>query len=323
MGSKVLVRVIIVLLAAILIFRIHQRVEAYRIPRENCREQMYVLARANVQHMLANEGLSAPTIDSLISYAGLSDSVGVCPALRSQGFGDSTYYFDPKLSLGTQFAISCPNHERHGGVTGGLVEKEYPDSLFYEADWMDTFSRISFPAYANIRRTEVSRSLLVRVSEEQASYIYNRYPVTLRPSRMENLGIDTQQAVDPLGGQYVFEILPDTVYTFWERPSATTARARGQSMQVQTWRFVCYTTSNPDTSRVEIFFRHPLRLPSRADGALPGDADMLTIIRYWDRSELGTLRVETREMDLLDLPTWQFITENRVNLEPVPEQQTN
>jgi hypothetical protein len=319
MGSKVLVRVIIVLLAAILIFRIHQRVEAYRVPRENCRQQMYTLARVNIQHMQDNEGLSAPDMDSLLSYAGLPDSAAICPTLWSQGLRDSLYFFDPKLSLGTQFAISCPNHDRHGGVIGGLVEKEYPDSLFCEADWMDTFTRISFPEYAEIRRTEVSRSLLVRVSEEQASYIYNRYPVTLRPTDMANIEMDVSQTVDPLGGEYVFEIVPDTVYTFWERPGAA-GRGRGQSMDVQTWKFVCYTTSNPDTSRVEIFFKRPLRLPSRADGALPSDCDLLTIVRYWDRSELGTLQVETREMDLLDLPTWEFLVQNRATLEAVPEQ---
>ncbi len=314
MGSRVLVRVIIVLLAAILIFRIHQRVEAYRIPRDDCRENMYALARANVNHMLGNEGLSAPTIDSLISYAGLSDSVGVCPTLWNQGYHDSTYFFDPKLSLGAQFAVSCPNHDRHGGVIGGLVEKDYPDSLFFEADWMPTFVRVSYPEYALLRRTEVSRSLLVRVCEEQASYIYNRYPVTLHPSSIENLGIEIGESIDPLGGEYVFEILPDTVYTFWERPNS-----RGQSVNVQTWRFVGYSTSNPDTSRIEIFFKHPLRFPSLADGALPGDRDLLTIVRYWDRSELGTLRVETREMDLLDQPTWVFLMENRASLEAVPE----
>ena len=317
MGSRVLVRVIIVLLAAILIFRIHQRVEAYRIPREGCREQMYELARANVQHMLRHEGISAPTIDSLLSFADLPDSMGVCPTLWRLGFTDSTYHFDPKLSLGTQFAISCPNHDRHGGVIGGLVEKDYPDSLFCEADWMPTFIRVSFPEYATIRRTEVSRSVLVRVGEEQASHIFNRYPVSISPTQVQNLGIDITAESDPLGGEYIFEILPDTVYTFWERPSAT-GRARGQSMNVQTWRFVGYSTSNPDTSRVEIFFKHPLRFPSLAEGALPGDRDMLTIIRYWDRSALGTLRVETREMDLLDQPTWEFLMANRQNLEAVP-----
>ncbi|MFO7627610.1 MAG: hypothetical protein R6V62_10150 [Candidatus Fermentibacteraceae bacterium] len=317
MGSRVLVRVIIVLLAAILIFRIHQRVEAYRIPRENCREQMYGLARANVQHMLEHEGISAPDIDSLLSFAGLPDSTGVCPTLWGQSFTDSTYHFDPKLSLGTQFAISCPNHDRHGGVTGGLVEKDYPDSLFCEADWMPTFIRVSFPEYAHIRRTEVSRSVLVRVGEEQASHIYNRYPVSLRPTQVQNLGIDISAESDPLGGEYVFEILPDTVYTFWERPRAS-GRARGQSINIQTWRFVGYSTSNPDTSRVEIYFKHPLRFPSLAENALPGDRDMLTIIRYWDRSALGTLRVETREMDLLDQPTWEFLMANRENLEAVP-----
>ena len=41
MGSKVLARVLIVLLAALLIFRINQRVEMYRVPRENCQIQMY------------------------------------------------------------------------------------------------------------------------------------------------------------------------------------------------------------------------------------------------------------------------------------------
>jgi len=319
MGSRVLVRVIIVLLAAILIFRIHQRIETYRVPRETCREQMYALAKANVLHMLHNQGMSAPDVDSLLSYSGLPDSLAVCPTLWAQGFTDSMYNFDARLSLGTQFAVSCPNHERHGGVIGGLVEKEFPDSLFYEADWMTTFTRFGFAEYAHLRRTDVSRSTLVRVSEEQASYLYNRYPTALRPSRIENLGIIAHEAVDPLGGEYVFEILPDTVFTFWERPQAT-GRARGQSIDIQTWRFVAYTTSNPDTSRVEVFFHHPLRLPSRTDGALPGDSDQLTIIRYWDRSELGSLRVERREMDLLDMPTWEFLMENRANLEAVPQE---
>lgn len=319
MGSRVLVRVIIVLLAAILIFRIHQRVEAYRVPRETCRENMYALGRAGVMHMYRNQGTPAPTLDSLLSFAGLPDSVAVCPTLWSQGFTDSMYFYDSRLSLGTQFAFSCPNHDRHGGVIGGLIDKEYPDSLFYEADWMATFTRMPFAEYARIRRTEVSRSLLIRVSEEQASYLYSRYPVTLRPSRIENLAVDVEEVIDPLGGQYVFEIQPDTVYTFWERPRAT-GRARGQSIDVQTWRFTAYTTSNPDTSRVEVFYHRPLRFPSRAEGAFPGDVDLLTIIRYWDRTELGSLRIEKREMDLLDIPTWEFLMENRANLEAVPQE---
>ena len=40
MRSKILVRILIVLLAAFLIFRIHQRVETYRIPKEFCLAMM-------------------------------------------------------------------------------------------------------------------------------------------------------------------------------------------------------------------------------------------------------------------------------------------
>ena len=69
MRSKILVRILIVLLAAFLIFRIHQRVEAYRVPREFCRSQISVLAEANIQHMFEQEGMPAPDVDSLLTYA--------------------------------------------------------------------------------------------------------------------------------------------------------------------------------------------------------------------------------------------------------------
>lgn len=243
MGSKVLVRVLIVLLAVLLIFRIHQRVEMYRIPRENCRLQIYTLSKMNIEHMDENDGTPAPTLDSLLAYGAYADTMGVCPSLRAAGFSDSMYHYDAKLALGTQFAISCPNHDRHGGVVGGLIEQDYPDSLFMEADWLETFSRWSFPEYAQNKRVEVSRSALIRVSEEQASYLASRYPAVLRPAEMENLEINVFELSDPLGGEYVFEIQEDSLLTFWENPNAR-GRARGDSINVQTWRFIAYTTSD-------------------------------------------------------------------------------
>jgi len=69
MRSKFLVRILIVLLAAFLIFRIHQRVETYRVPRDLCRAQMNMLADANIEHMYLMEGVPAPDLDSLLSYA--------------------------------------------------------------------------------------------------------------------------------------------------------------------------------------------------------------------------------------------------------------
>ncbi len=306
MNSKFLVRILIVILAALLIFRIHQRVETYRIPRENCRSYMHTLSDANLNYMYQNNGLPAPTLDSLLSYANLPDSLLVCPSLAVQGLTDSLYFYDPKLALGTQFAISCPNHERHGGVIGGLVEKDYPDSLFVEADWEETFFRAPFPEYAHMRRVEVSRSALVRLGEEEAAYLANRYPAVLKPTGVENLNVNIHELVDPLGGEYVFETLVDTVYTFYENPGRR-GRARGDSVSVTTYIFVAYATSNPDTSRIEVFYHHPLILPSRADGAIPESSDKLVIIKYWERSLLGTLRREEREVDLLDVPRWEFL----------------
>jgi hypothetical protein len=306
MMQKVLVRVLIVVLAALLIFRIHQRMESYRIPRENCREHILVLAKANVSFMRQNDGLPAPSLDSLASWAGIPDSVLVCPTLMEKGFVDSVYIYDPKLALGTQFAISCPNHDRHGGAIGGLIEEDFPDTLFYEADWMDTYFRTPFPEYAHRRRVEVSRSALIRVSEEQATYLGNRYPAVLKPKEPDNLDVNVEELVDPLGGEYVFEVQPDTLYTLYENPDAPRWR-RGGSVQVQTYRFIAYTTSNPDSSRVEIYYKHPLNLPSRPDGASAGSNDRLVIIRYWDYSEFGSLRKEEREVDLLDVPRWEFL----------------
>lgn len=308
MGSKVLVRVLIVLLAALLIFRIHQRVEMYRVPRENCRVQMISLAEANIDHMYLYEGAPAPTIDSLLVFAGFPDSAAVCPSIRAAGYTDSIYHYDAKLALGTQFAISCPNIDRHGGVVGGLVDKDYPDSLFREADWMETFQRIPFPEYAQNRRIDVSRSALVRVSEEQASYLANRYPVVLKPSEVENLDINVFELSDPLGGEYVFETIEDTLLTFWQYPDRR-GRARGDSLNVQTWRFVAYTTSDPDTSRVEVYYHQPLNFPSRAEGALPGDNDNITLVRHWDYTALGYLKTELREVDLLEEPKWEMLVE--------------
>ncbi len=309
MGSKVLVRVLIVLLAALLIFRINQRVEMYRIPRENCRVQMYAVAKANIDHMYMNEGSPAPTLDSLLAYGGFSDTMGVCPSLRTDGFPDSMYHYDPKLALGTQFAISCPNHDRHGGLVGGLIEKDFPDSLFLEADWMETFSRLPFPEYAQNKRVEVSRSALIRVSEEQASYLAGRYPSILKPTDVENLEINVFELSDPLGGEYVFELIEDTEVTFWENSDGR-GRARGDSINVQTWVFVAYTTSDPDTSRVEVRYQQPLNFPSRADGAIAGDNDNISIVRLWDRTELGYIKTELREVDLVNPPRWEILMEN-------------
>ncbi|MCK4506113.1 MAG: hypothetical protein KAW14_10885, partial [Candidatus Aegiribacteria sp.] len=69
MRSKILVRILIVLLAVFLVFRIHQRVETYRIPREFCRSQMSVLSNASILHMFVSEGVPAPDLDSLLSFA--------------------------------------------------------------------------------------------------------------------------------------------------------------------------------------------------------------------------------------------------------------
>ncbi len=308
MGSKVLVRVLIVLLAALLIFRIHQRVEMYRIPRENCRVQMLSLAEANIDHMYMFNGSPAPTIDSLIVYSGLPETTAVCPSLEAAGYTDSTYHYDPKLALGTQFAISCPNLDRHGGVVGGLVDKDFPDSLFMEADWLETFQRIPFPEYAVNKRYEVSRSALIRVAEEQASYLANRYPVVLKPSELENLDINVFELSDPLGGEYVFETVEDTLLTFWENPDRR-GNARGDSINVQTWRFIAYTTSDPDSSRIEVYYREPLNFPSRADGAIAGDNDNIVMVKYWDLTALGYLKTELREVDLVEEPRWEMLTQ--------------
>lgn len=307
MGSKVLVRVLIVLLAALLIFRIHQRVEMYRIPRENCRVQLFELSRVNVQHMHTYDGSPAPTLDSLLSYASLERSLAVCPSLMAAGLTDSLYHYDAKLALGTQFVISCPNHDRHGGVVGGLIDKDFPDSLFYEADWMETFSRIPFPQYAENRRIEVSRSALIRVSEEQAAYMASRYPAVIRPTDVSNLDVNVFELVDPLGGEYIFETEEDTVYTYHQNPGAR-GRARGDSISVQTYRFIAYTTSNPEESRVEIYYRHPINFPSRADGAVAGDNDNLAVMRVWEKTELGYQKTEFREVDLIDPPRWEMLT---------------
>ncbi len=308
MGSKVLVRVLIVLLAVLLIFRINQRVEMYRIPREACRAQMYDLSKVNIDHMYRNDGAPAPTLDSLLAYGNLPDSVAVCPSLLAIGFSDSMYHYDAKLALGTQFAISCPNHDRHGGVVGGLIEQDFPDSLFMEADWMETFSRQPFPEYAYNKRVEVSRSALIRVSEEQASYLAGRYPAIVKPTDVENLEINVFELSDPLGGEYVFEILEDEVVTFWENPNAR-GRARGDSVDVQTWTFVAYATSNPDTSRVEVRYRQPLNFPSRAEGASAGDNDNISVTRFWDYTALGYLKTELREVDLVNTTRWEMLME--------------
>jgi len=457
MRSKILVRILIVLLAAFLIFRIHQRVETYRVPRELCRSQISILAEANVQHMFEQEGIPAPDMDSLLRYAesngyftatmntdsisislrsgvarqviipdqwkdlwnenaiasietdlallqeqretiageirdteeelGFSldslislreiyiienqeeeeedteeemtpgdlfdDSLGfsaqemldmqaslsssvdsvtallqnfndviaparmdsvsnvvlaVCPSLWEAGYHDSLYSYDPKLALGTQFSISCPNIDRHGGVVGGFIESDFPDTVFMEPDWAETQLVYRFPEYAAMRRRQASRANLIRTAEEQAAYLAQRYPMVIIPKETANLEVDIDELIDPLGGEYIFEIVPDTMYTFYEDPAGRTRRARGDSVVVETKKFVAYTTADPDTSRVEVFFSHPMTFPSRIEGAAPGDNDNVSVIMYWERSELGSIRVDEREVDLLDTPTWEFVS---------------
>ncbi len=454
MRSKILVRILIVLLAAFLIFRIHQRVETYRVPRELCRSQISILAEANIQHMFEQEGVPAPDLDSLLTYAkangyfsttmstdsifisfsngnsrqvlipdvwkdlwnetaiegieashsalqdrhaavmmeidlaeselGFSldslislreiylmenpqpedeeamtpgeyfddslgfnaqelldseaslaasvdsitailqnfndiiaparmDSVssavaGICPSLWEAGYYDSLYSYDPKLALGTQFSISCPNIDRHGGVVGGFVEKEFPDSVFMEPDWSETQIVYSFPEYAQSRRLLASRANLIRAVEEEAAYLAQRYPTVIIPKQPENLEVDIDELIDPLGGEYVFELVPDTTYIYYQNPSGRTQRTRGDSVTVETMKFVGYTTADPDTSRVEVFFSHPMNFPSRSEGAVPGSNDKVSVIMYWERSELGTVKIDEREVDLLDMPTWEFIS---------------
>lgn len=455
MRSKILVRILIVLLAAFLVFRIHQRVETYRVPRDLCRTQIGILAEANIQHMFENEGVPAPDLDSLLTYARANDYfstsmstdtitvsipdgaersvlipdewknlwnasaivelesdlsslqeqheaienqirmtetdlgftldslislrevyvlenpededdedamapgeyfddslgfsaeelleaesnlassadsvtallqdfndviaparrdsvssvvIAVCPSLWAGGHYDSIYSYDPQLALGTQFAISCPNMERHGGVVAGFIEEDFPDTMFLEPDWSETQLVYRFPAYAAMRRLQVSRSNLIRVAEEQAAYIAQRYPRVITPRRPENLEVDIDRLTDPLGGEYVFQLLPDTTYVFYEDPQGRTARARGDSVVIETSKFVAYTTADPDTSRVEVFFSHPLTFPSRSEGAAPGENDNVSVIEYWERTELGTLKVDEREVDLLDVPTWDFVS---------------
>ena len=488
MKSKILVRILIVVLAALLIWRIHSRAESYRIPRDECRTQLLWLSKANVRHMYENDGMPAPSLDSLTNYAeevgyitadlhgdsvvlsiqeqegvfrkepipdewpalwdesaldairqdremveadlaqtqglitetvqryGLSadtlltvreafvraapptpedrvaflearfdpdsfpelftvlgedplppeemeavnlssaelfdlslgrnmdsmltareeltdqleefqraialfhdsivparqDSVArsafaVCPTVWRSGYHDSLYHYDPKLALGTQFAVSCSNHNRHGGVVGGLVEEDYPDTLFYESDWLPIWVPIAFPQYAQNRRREASRANLSRVVEEEAVYLASRYPEVLKPRPVEELDINLEELSDPMGGEYRFAIEEDSVYAYYENPEGRTRRARGDSVLVQTWTFAGWATSSPDTSRVELYFMSPLRLPSIADGARAGDNDSLVVIRYWDRSELGTLRTNTRNVDLLEEPRWEFL----------------
>lgn len=306
MGSKVLVRVLIVLLAVVLILRINQRVEMYKIPRECCRSQMYELSKANIDHMYINDGSPAPSLDSLLSYGNFIDTMGVCPSLRADNFTDSMYHYDSKLALGTQFAISCPNHDRHGGVVGGLIEQDFPDSLFMEADWLKTFSRVPFPEYAQNKRVEVSRSALIRVCEEQASYLAGRYPAIIKPADVGNLEINVFELSDPLGGEYVFEVLEDSLVTYWENPDAR-GRARGDSINVQTWKFIAYTTSDSETSRVEVKYKQPLKFSSRADGAVAGDNDKLAVTYMWDLTALGYLKTELREVDLVNEPRWEML----------------
>lgn len=306
MRGKLLVRVLIVILAALLVFRIYDRVQSHRIPRDLCRAHMETLAWADINYMYQNDGSIAPDLPALLEFAGLPESVATCPTIWAQGITDSMYFYDPKLALGSQFAISCNNLERHGGIVGGFIEKDFPDSLFVESDWADTFRRMAFLEYAEMRRTDASRSNLVRVSEEEAAYLGNRYPSVLRPVDPVELGLNLDEMVDPLGGEYVFETVPDTAYVFYQNPGRR-GRARGDSVVVQTWKFVGYVTSDPETSRVEIFYRHPLRFPSRAEGAGSGDNDRLMVVRYWDVSDLGTLRTDEREVDLLDQKTWDFL----------------
>lgn len=306
MNSKILIRVLIVLLAALLIFRIHQRVETYRVPRDLCRQSMLIIAEANIQHIHENDGASAPSLDSLASYANLPDSILICPTLLAEGFEDSFYIFDPKLALGTQFAISCPNHDRHGGITGGLIEAEYPDSLFYECDWMETYFRYPFAEYAENRKVDVSRANLIRLCEEQMSYLASRYPHVFIPADPSIIGMSIEDFVDPLGGEYVFEILEDSAYAFYHYPERS-GRARGDSVVIQTYRFVAYSTSDPVNNRINVYYRSPLNLPSVAEGAITGSNDHLVIEKIWDVNELGTQQRDSREVDLLDVPTWEFL----------------
>src|SRR5512136_2058848 len=126
MRSKLLVRVLIVLLTALLLYRIYDRVQSHRIPRDLCRSQMEALAIADINYMYDNEGFIAQDLPALLAYAGLPDSFAVCPLYWSEGLRDSSYFYDPKLALGSQFAVSCNYIERHGGVVGGFVEKEFP-----------------------------------------------------------------------------------------------------------------------------------------------------------------------------------------------------
>jgi hypothetical protein len=488
MKSKILVRFLIVVLAALLIWRIHSRAESYRIPRDECRTQLLWLSKANVRHMYENDGMPAPSLDSLASFAedvgyidaelsgdsvvlrisemegvfrkeqipeewpalwdesaldmirqdkelveadlegteglirettglyGLSadslltlreaflreapgtpeerveflearfetdsfpelfaaleedplppeemeevnlspaelfdlsigrnmdsmvtareelaeeladyqrsidlfhdsivparkDSVAraaftICPTVWETGYHDSLYHYDPKLALGTQFAVSCSNHNRHGGVVGGLIEKDYPDTLFYETDWLPVWVPVEFEQYAQNRRREASRANLSRIVEEEAVYLASRYPEVLKPRPVADLDINLDELSDPMGGDYRFEITEDTVYTYYENPEGRTRRARGDSVKVMTWMFEGWATSNPDTSRVLLHIMRPLRLPSIADGARAGDNDSLVVVRYWDRSELGTLRRNTRNLDLLEESRWDFL----------------
>ncbi len=456
MISKILVRILIVLLAAFLIFRIHQRVETYRVPREFCQSQIRTLAEANIQHMFEMEGIPAPDLDSLLSYAkengyfetsmsndsitvsfrngstrkvlipdewtnlwnasavrgiedeldslrnehsdiereisdlesshGISldslvalreqyilehpvieveddediltpgehfdDSLGcnaqslidtevslaasivsmtdvlqnfnsiiaparkdsvsslvaaVCPTIWEVGFYDSVYIYDAKLALGTQFAISCPNIDRHGGCVGGFVEKDYPDSMFMEPDWSETQLVYSFPEYAAMRRLQASRANLIRMAEEEAAYLSQRYPSVIIPKQPENLEFSIDDLIDPLGGEYIFEVIPDTTYVFYENPDGRTARTMGDSVLVQAMKFVGYTTADPETSRVEVYFSHPMRFPSRVEGAIPGSNDKVTVVMFWKLSELGTIQIDEREVDLLDVPSWDFV----------------
>ncbi|MCK4506114.1 MAG: hypothetical protein KAW14_10890, partial [Candidatus Aegiribacteria sp.] len=209
---------------------------------------------------------------------------------------------------GSQFSLSCPNIDRHGGVVGGLIEKDFPDSLFLEEDWSETLTVFSFPEYAEMRRLLVSRANLVRTAEEQAAYLAQRYPFVIYPKLPENLDVGIDNLIDPLGGEYVFEIIPDTTYIIYENPLGTSRRARGDSVVVETMKFVAYTTMDPELSRIEVFFAHPLRFPSRADGAIPGSNDKLTVIMYWNLSELGTLQIDEREVDLVEESTWDFVS---------------
>jgi hypothetical protein len=310
MRSKLLVRVLIVLLTALLLYRIYARVQSHRIPRDLCRSQMETLAIADINYMYQHDGTIAADLPALLQYAGLPDSFGVCPLNWAEGLTDSGYYYDPKLALGSQFAISCNFLERHGGVVGGFVEKEFPDSLFMEADWAPTFRRMAFLEYATMQRTEASRSNLVRISEEEATFLGNRYPLVFRPSTPENLELNLAEMTDPLGGEYQFEILPDTAYTFYQFPDRR-GRARGDSVVVETWSFAAWTTSDPESSRVEIYYQRPIRLPSLAEGAGPADNDKLVVLRVWDISDLGTPQPDIREVDLLDAPRWEVLQQIR------------